>query len=76
MDLRGVLVDVGRRVAELRAARGMTQEALAEAAGVDVSTLRRIEHGERNVTLRTVVTVANALGCETRATASGRRRRP
>lgn len=67
MDLHAVLVDVGRRVAELRAARGMTQEELADAAGLDVSTLRKVEHGERNVTMRTIVTVAGALGCETPA---------
>ncbi len=63
MDLHAVLVSVGRRVAELRAAQGMTQEDLADVAGLDVSTVRKIEHGERNVTMRTVVTVASALGC-------------
>ena len=52
---------VGRRVAELRRAAGMTQEAFAEALDVTVQYVSRIEVGE-NLTLITLAKVARALG--------------
>ncbi len=41
-----VLRELGRRLALLRKQRGWSQERLAEAAGVGVATLRRIEDGK------------------------------
>lgn len=61
MDAGAVLFDMGRRVAELRASRGISQEAFAERAGVDVKDLQKIEGGKLNVTVRTLVTLASAL---------------
>ena len=63
MDVSTVLFDIGRKVAELRAARGLTQEQLAEQAGIDPTYLQRIEGGRLNLTVRTLVLVAAALGC-------------
>ena len=40
-----VLVELGARLARVRKQRGLTQEALAEEAGIGVATLRRIEDG-------------------------------
>ena len=57
-----VLRDLGRRVAELRAGRSLTQEALAETLGVTPRYLQRVEAGEENLTLGTLVGFANALG--------------
>jgi transcriptional regulator with XRE-family HTH domain len=44
---RAVTADyaIGQRVAELRARRGLTQEGLAEAAGLHVNTIKKIERG-------------------------------
>lgn len=49
----------------MRAARqtlGQSQEALADAAGIDRSHMGKIERGERNVSILNVVRIANALG--------------
>jgi transcriptional regulator with XRE-family HTH domain len=51
---------VGQRIAALRRAAGLTQAALAERLGVSVERVSRIER-DGNLTVRTIVTVANAL---------------
>ncbi len=53
-----VLRSVGRRVAELRSG---TQEELAERLGVSIKYLQRIEAGRPNLTIRSLVRIANAL---------------
>ena len=53
---------VGRRVAELRRVQGKTQEAIAEAVGVDVSYVARLEAGRLNATISKLEAVAEALG--------------
>jgi transcriptional regulator with XRE-family HTH domain len=40
------LAELGRRLALVRRQRGLSQEQLAEAAGVGVATVRRIEDGK------------------------------
>ena len=57
-----VLRDLGRRIAELRAARAFTQERLAETAEVTVQYLQRVERGRANLTVRSLVRIANLLG--------------
>jgi transcriptional regulator with XRE-family HTH domain len=54
-----VLARVGRRIAELRGDR--TQLQLAERLGWDLRDLQRVEAGTRNVTVKTLVEIANAL---------------
>jgi transcriptional regulator with XRE-family HTH domain len=44
-----------------RKAVGMSQEALADAAGIDRSHMGKIERGERNLTLLNVIKIASAL---------------
>jgi transcriptional regulator with XRE-family HTH domain len=58
---KGVLRDVGRRVAELRVARGLTQEALAERLDVAARWVQAVEGGHENLTLGTLTAFANAL---------------
>jgi transcriptional regulator with XRE-family HTH domain len=51
---------LGRRVAELRALHGLTQVDLAGRAGVSDRYLQRVERGTENLTVRTLVKLANA----------------
>ena len=61
-----IIRDIGRRIAELRAARGWTQAHFAEVLGIAVPNLQRMEQGRQNFTVRTLVAVARKLGCEPR----------
>ncbi len=50
--------DLGKKVAELRKAKGLTQEELVETCNISVRTLQRIETGEvtpRSYTLKTIL---------------------
>ncbi len=44
-DAQKAIENVGRRVAELREAKGLTQEAFAEIVGMQVQNVRMIESG-------------------------------
>lgn len=52
---------LGRRIAELRADHGWTQDSFAERLGVSVQYLRRIELARTNLTVPKLVELANAL---------------
>lgn len=56
---------VGRRIAELRAQRGVSQRRLAAALDLDPSALSRIESGERGLAVGELVAAAEFLGVET-----------
>lgn len=60
-DGEGLLIKLGEAVRAARVARGMSQETLADAAGIDRSHMGKIERGERNVTIMNVAKVAAAL---------------
>lgn len=51
---------------ELRAERGLAMDALALLAGVDTSTVSRIEAGRQRARPETVVQLAKALGISAR----------
>jgi transcriptional regulator with XRE-family HTH domain len=53
---------VRRRLRELRAERGLTLEAVASRASIDVSTLSRLESGKRRLALDHLPALAAALG--------------
>jgi len=54
--------DLGRRIAAQRRAVGLTQEELAERAGVNVKTIQGAEQGRTEPELRTLTLMAKALG--------------
>lgn len=60
-----VIRDVGRRIAELRADLGLTQDKFAEALGVSGVYVRRVEIGQENLTLRSLTRFAATLGVRT-----------
>jgi transcriptional regulator with XRE-family HTH domain len=51
----------GKRIRELRLAKGLTQERLAERAGLHPTYIGGIERGERNVGLDNIFKLARAL---------------
>lgn len=53
--------DLGRRVKQQRILAQMTQEKLAEKAGISLSFLGHIERGTRKASLDTLVKLCNAL---------------
>ncbi|QGH69576.1 helix-turn-helix domain-containing protein [Pseudactinotalea sp. HY158] len=58
---------LGTQVREIRRARGLTQEALAEQLEVSPRYLAGVERGERNLTLDSVDALAEQLGVEARS---------
>lgn len=63
---KDICVTVGRKIAELRDKRGMTQQVLADLAGIERSHLARLELGDREAGLRMLEKIADALGIPTR----------
>jgi transcriptional regulator with XRE-family HTH domain len=53
---------LGQRIRELRSKASMTLAELSKATGVSIGTLSQLERGLVSPTVRTVYTVANALG--------------
>lgn len=55
------LVRLGSAIKASRKALGLTQDALADAAGIERAHLGKIERGERNVTMLNIVKIAAAM---------------
>jgi|TARA_B100001179_G_C18601052_1_gene410293 transcriptional regulator with XRE-family HTH domain len=55
------MIAFGKRVREMRKSKGISQERLAEMAGIDRSYMGNIERGEKNVTLKKVYEICDAL---------------
>lgn len=58
---RRLIKDLGRKVAELRVARGLTQERFAERLGVSLKYVQRIEAGSENLTVDSLHRLATKL---------------
>jgi len=54
-------VRFGQKLRELRTQKGLSQEGLAEAAGLHRTYVSSVERGERNVTITTIERLAAAL---------------
>ena len=66
-----VLARFGLRLRQCREAKGLTQERLAEKAGLDQTYISGIERGLRNPGIRNVVRLARALGLHTTSLLEG-----
>lgn len=53
----------GNRVRELRTAQRLSQEVLAQKAGLHRTYIGGIERGERNISLENIQKIAQALNC-------------
>jgi transcriptional regulator with XRE-family HTH domain len=56
--------EFGQRLREARLAAGLTQQELASRISMQPSHLSEIESGQQNVTLRSMVALAHALGLQ------------
>lgn len=63
-DKRNPCTDFGKRLRELRSERELSQEKLGELAGLDRTYVSSAEAGRRNVSLKTIYKLAEALGVE------------
>jgi len=52
---------LGQRIRNYRAARGLSQEKLAELSGCHHTYVGQIERGEKNATIESIVKIADAL---------------
>jgi transcriptional regulator with XRE-family HTH domain len=57
------LVEFGQRLKRIRRAQGLTQEQLAEAADLNPRTVQKIEAGQMDILLTTLIRLKTALGC-------------
>jgi transcriptional regulator with XRE-family HTH domain len=64
VDKNNDLAKIGAAIRARRLAMEMSQEALADYAGIDRSHMGRIERGERNVSLLNILRIANAMDCK------------
>lgn len=58
------MIAFGKRVREVRKGKRISQEKLAEMAGIDRSYMGNIERGEKNITLKKVYEICDALEIE------------
>jgi transcriptional regulator with XRE-family HTH domain len=61
MDYRELQISLGWVVRDLRSRRGYSQESFAHVVGLHRTYMSDIERGERNVSLRNLVRIADAL---------------
>lgn len=54
---------IGKRVAEIRQAKGLSIRQLAEASGVNFANIYKIENGKYNVSVDILGKICEALGC-------------
>ncbi len=57
------LYHLGKNIRQLREYRGLSQQALADASGVERSKITKIENGNWNPTINTLAKLATALQC-------------
>ncbi len=61
LTLEEQLALVGLRINQARKSRKMTQQALADASGLDRTYISLVEHGKQNLTIGAVLKIAHAL---------------
>lgn len=55
-------IDTGKQIKDARKKAKLTQEKLAQKAGISVFTLKKYESGDRNPKIESLQKIANALG--------------
>lgn len=60
-----LLIEMGKRIADLRNSMGMTQEQLAESANINQQTVSSAENGTKALRPENLLNISNALGVST-----------
>ena len=55
---------IGKRIAEIRQAKGLSIRQLADASGVNFANVYKIENGKYNVSIDILGKICDALGCK------------
>ena len=58
-------VDIGKRIRQIRESQGKTREQIAEVAEISPQFLFYIETGQKSMTVKTIVNLANSLNVTT-----------
>jgi transcriptional regulator with XRE-family HTH domain len=58
------LIKIGKRIRELRKAKGFSQESFANEVGLDRTYMGSVERGERNIAVLNLIKIAKALKVE------------
>lgn len=58
------LIKLGKRIRELRTAKGFSQEAFAAEVGLDRTYMGSVERGERNIATINLIRIAKCLKVE------------
>lgn len=53
---------IGQKLASARKDQGMTQEGFADLVGTSIQWISRVERGEENLTITTLVKLSDAVG--------------
>jgi len=61
MSMIDVRKEFGRKLRDIRKAKGLSQEDLAELAGLHRTYVGAVERGERNISLLNIIALAQAL---------------
>lgn len=64
MKKKPLRVRIGLNVRRIRLAKGLSQEALADLAGIDRTYLGSVERGERNISADNIERLIEALGID------------
>jgi transcriptional regulator with XRE-family HTH domain len=64
--LQDIQLIVAERIKKIRKAKGITQEELADRAGLNRTHMYRLEGGKQSMTLRTLKIIADALDVRVR----------
>lgn len=59
--MQGIQKRLGVRIRELRKRKNWSQEELAEVSGLHYTYIGSVERGERNLTLKSIQTIADSL---------------
>ena len=59
--LQEYLKNFGENLKKIREAKGISQRSLASSCNLDHSHISKIERGEKNITILTILELANAL---------------